>query len=81
MSHDLPAPPRFDWGQRVRAVADLANDGTFPGAEPEALLVACGAIGEVVQIGAHVESGATLYLVEFGPERVVGCFEQELEHA
>jgi nitrogen fixation protein NifZ len=49
-----PEAPKFQWGQRVRAMSDLFNDGSFPEQPPEALLVAAGAPGEVVQIGTHV---------------------------
>ncbi len=57
MSDD--AQPKFEWGRRVRATVDLFNDGGFPDAEPEALLVKAGEVGEIVQIGAHVESETT----------------------
>ena len=77
MSDD--AQPKFQWGRRVRAVVDLFNDGSYPELEPEALLAPAGEAGEVVQIGAHVESRTTVYLVEFENKRVVGCLEEEIE--
>jgi nitrogen fixation protein NifZ len=55
--------PRYEWGQRVQAAADLFNDGS----------------GEVVQVGHHTDSGTVVYMVEFALNRIVGCFEQELE--
>ncbi len=73
--------PKFGWGRRVRAAVDLFNDGGFPGAEPEALLVKAGDCGEVVQVGSHAESETIIYLVEFSQEVVVGCLEQEIEAA
>ena len=45
----------------------------------EALLVQSGEAGEVVQVGHHTDSGTVVYMVEFALNRVVGCFEQELE--
>ena len=72
--------PKYEYGQRVRAMADLLNDGSFPDAPDEALLVAAGAEGEIVKIGTHVELEALVYLVEFG-ERVIGCFEAEIAPA
>lgn len=69
--------PKYQWGQRVKATADLHNDGTFPDA-PEALLVAAGVAGEIVQIGHHTEANVPVYLVEFGEKLVVGCFENEI---
>jgi nitrogen fixation protein NifZ len=70
--------PRFDWGQRVQAATDLFNDGSYPEEPENALLVSTGAVGEIVQVGKHVESGATVYIVEFEADRLIGCFEPEL---
>jgi nitrogen fixation protein NifZ len=73
-----PVSPKFQWGQRVQALLDLYNDGSFPECPPEALLVQEGDSGEVVQVGAHTESNTPVYLVEFGHNRVVGCLEGEI---
>ncbi len=73
-----PRLPRHQWGQRVRALVDLHNDGTFPDAPEEACLVVSGATGEIVQVGTHAESNTPIYLVEFGERLVVGCFEEEI---
>ena len=70
--------PRFQWGQRVQALLDLYNDGSFPECPDDALLVRDGDSGEVVQVGKHMESNTPVYLVEFGPDRVVGCLEGEI---
>jgi nitrogen fixation protein NifZ len=69
---------RFGWGQRVVARVDLFNDGGYPEYEPEALLVAVGTIGEIVQVGMHSETRTPIYLVEFG-RLVIGCLEEEIE--
>ena len=76
-----PVSPKFQWGQRVQALLDLYNDGSFPECPPEALLVQEGDSGEVVQVGTHTESNTPVYLVEFGPNRVVGCLEGEIASA
>lgn len=73
-----PALPRFRWGQRVVSLSDLLNDGSYPDVPDAALLVPGGTVGEVVQIGVHVESGTNVYMVEFGERRVVGCREDEI---
>lgn len=70
--------PKYQWGQPVAAAVDLVNDGSHPNAEPDALLVAAGARGEIVQVGRHVDSNTPVYLVEFGEGVVVGCIEEEL---
>lgn len=76
---DLPDPDaaKFQWGQPVWALVDLYNDGTLPDAPEDALLIVAGGPGEVVQIGRHEDSGAAVYMVDFGVA-VVGCMEDEL---
>jgi nitrogen fixation protein NifZ len=73
-----PRLPIYEWGQRVRAVADLYNDGSYPGVPENAILVAGGELGEIVQVGAHTDSNTPIYLVEFRENVVVGCFEEEI---
>lgn len=73
--------PIYAWGQTVRAVEDLVNDGSHPEAPADALLVAAGTTGEIVNVGHHAESNSPVYLVEFDGRLVVGCFEDELAAA
>ncbi len=73
-----PQVPKFQWGQRVSAVSDLYNDGSFPEHPAEALLVKSGDQGEIVQVGTHTESNTHIYLVEFKERLVVGCLEGEI---
>lgn len=74
-----PTIPKYQWGQRVRAVSDLLNDGSFPDQPPDVLLAKTGDVGEIVQVGRHVEANVAVYLVEFGERRIVGCLEEEIE--
>jgi nitrogen fixation protein NifZ len=74
-----PRLPKYEWGMRVKTLIDLFNDGTFPNAEPEALLIAVGGAGEIVQVGAHEETNTPIYLVEFKDGMVIGCLEEEIE--
>ncbi len=73
-----PRLPKYQWGQRVKTLVDLHNDGSFPDAPDQALLVGLGAAGEIVQVGTHTESNTPIYLVEFGERLVVGCLEEEI---
>jgi len=74
--------PKYQWGQRIVATADLFNDGTYPEREPEALLVSTGTPGEIVNVGYHEEFNLPVYLVEFeAGGGVVGCFEEEITPA
>lgn len=72
---------RYDWGQRVRAATDLVNDGSYPDRAKEELLVKTGDVGEIVNVGTHVETEMVIYLVEFSPQLVIGCLEEEIEPA
>ncbi len=73
-----PGEPKYQWGQRVRAARDLVNDGSYPARGADELLVDVGAVGEIVRVGTHEESGTPVYLVEFSSSLVVGCLEEEL---
>jgi nitrogen fixation protein NifZ len=78
--------PKYQWGQQVTAATDLFNDGSHPEVPEDELIVAAGALGEVVQIGHHEEANVPVYIVEFGAGdgkvgRVVGCLEEELAAA
>ena len=70
--------PKFQWGQWVSAAENLYNDGSYPDAPADALLVEAGEKGEIVNVGTHVESSTHIYLVEFKEKIVVGCFESEI---
>ena len=43
--------------------------------------MAAGTLGEIVQVGAHVDSNTPVYLVEFEEKFVIGCLEEEIEPA
>lgn len=73
-----PRMPKYQWGQRVKAAVDLHNDGSFPHAPVEGLLVGIGDTGEIVQVGMHTDANLPIYLVEFGERLVVGCLEEEI---
>ncbi len=73
--------PKYQWGQPVVALTDLINDGSYPGTELDALLIASGTCGEIVQTGMHEESNTPIYLVEFPGGKVVGCLEPEIAPA
>jgi len=73
-----PRLPKYQWGQRVKAVTDLMNDGSFPDAPADGRLVRVGDTGEIVQVGRHTDANLPIYLVEFGEKLVVGCLEEEI---
>jgi nitrogen fixation protein NifZ len=69
--------PIFAWGQRVIALDDLINDGSYPERALDALLAARGSVGEIVKIGHAQDLNEPVYLVQF-EGCVVGCLEIEL---
>jgi nitrogen fixation protein NifZ len=72
-----PREPAYAWGQRVIALDDLINDGSYPEREADALLAARGTVGEIVNIGQAPDLNEPVYLVQFA-DCVVGCLEIEL---
>lgn len=75
-----PREPAYAWGQRVIALDDLVNDGSYPERPLDALLAGRGAVGEIVNVGHAQELNEPVYLVEFDG-CVVGCLEIELAPA
>ncbi len=69
--------PSYQWGQLVLALVDMLNDGTYPDMPDDAVLVAQGAEGEIVQVGHHEEGNQPVYMVEFDG-KVIGCLEEEI---
>ncbi len=69
---------RFDYGDAVRVIRNVRNDGTFPGEKTGNLLVRRGSIGYVRDVGTFLQD-QIIYTVHFlEPDRVVGCREEEL---
>jgi nitrogen fixation protein NifZ len=75
-----PRQPQYPWGLQVQALVDLHNDGSYPKADDGAMLVAAGAVGEIVRIGHHAEADMPIYVVDFG-QHVLGCMEDEIAPA
>jgi len=73
-----PRLPKYQWGQKVKTLIDLYNDGSYPDVPEEALLVGLGTTGEIVQVGSHTDTNTPIYLIEFSERLVVGCLEEEI---
>ena len=76
---ELDGPPRFEFGERVRARKTVKNDGTFAGRDIGEVLVKKGDVGYVASIGTFLQQ-FYVYGVDF-LERgvVVGMKARELE--
>ncbi len=69
---------RWDYGEPVRLIRNVRNDGTYPGLDMGAPLVRRGSIGYVVDVGTFLQD-QIIYSVNFLDEgRTVGCREEEL---
>ena len=70
--------PRYEYGDAVRVIRNVRNDGTFPGMNPGELLIRRGSIGHVVNVGTFLQD-QIIYSVHFLEDsRMVGCREEEL---
>jgi nitrogen fixation protein NifZ len=71
--------PKFEFGEAVRVIRNLRNDGTYPGEPTGRLLVRRGSVGYVRDVGTFLQD-QLIYSVDFlDSERMVGCREQELQ--
>jgi len=70
--------PRFDFGDEVRVLRNVRNDGTYPGIDTGELLIRRGSVGHVQNIGTYLQE-YTIYSVHFTEEDLlVGCKEDEV---
>lgn len=71
--------PKYEFGESVRVIRNLRNDGTYPGAPTGRLLVRRGSVGYVRDVGTFLQD-QLIYTVDFIDLGVqVGCREQELQ--
>ena len=69
---------RWEYGEAVRLIRNVKNDGTYPGLPVGAPLVRRGSIGYVVDVGTFLQD-QIIYSVNFLDEgKIVGCREEEL---
>jgi len=69
---------RFDFGDAVRVIRSVRNDGTFPGRNTGELLVRKGRVGYIKDMGLFLQD-QVIYSVHFlETNRVVGCRDVEL---
>ncbi|TAK94506.1 MAG: nitrogen fixation protein NifZ [Aquabacterium sp.] len=72
-----PREAQYQWGQKVVALIDLLNDGTYPDRPQDVVLIETGSEGEIVQVGHHEEVNQPVYMVDFDGF-VIGCTEDEI---
>ncbi len=70
--------PRYQFGEEVRIVRNVRNDGTYPGMPTGQLLIRRGSTGFVMNVGTFLQD-QLIYTVNFMEQgRIVGCREEEL---
>lgn len=70
--------PRFEYGDEVRLIRNVRNDGTYPGKDVGSLLMRRGSVGCVYDVGTYLQD-QLIYRVHFlDAGRTVGCREEEL---
>ena len=70
--------PIYDYGDEVRVIRNVRNDGSFPGKDKGDLLIRRGQTGHVRNIGTFLQD-QIIYTVHFIEEGLqVGCREEEL---
>ncbi|MBW9267100.1 MAG: nitrogen fixation protein NifZ [Candidatus Thiodiazotropha sp. (ex. Lucinisca nassula)] len=71
--------PKFEYGEAVRVIRNLRNDGTYPGQPAGRLLIRRGRVGYVRDVGTFLQD-QLIYSVDFIDDGImVGCREQELQ--
>lgn len=74
-------PARFAFGQQVRVIRTIRNDGTFPGKARGEPLVRQGSLGYVKDVGTFLQD-QIIYSVDFIDSNcLVGCREHEIQLA
>lgn len=70
--------PRWEYGDTVRLIRNVRNDGTYPGMDTGEPLIRRGSTGVVVDVGTFLQD-QIIYSVNFlEAGRIVGCREEEL---
>lgn len=70
--------PEYDFGDQVRLIRNVRNDGTYPGKEIGEFLVKRGSTGHVLSVGTFLQD-QLIYTVHFmDSDYKVGCRGEEL---
>jgi len=70
--------PKYEFGDEVRIIRNVRNDGTYPGVAIGTLLIRRGSVGFVTNIGTFLQD-QLIYTVNFlDQNKIVGFREEEL---
>jgi len=70
--------PAYEYGDEVRVIRNVRNDGTYPGKEIGEFLLRRGSVGYVQNVGTYLQE-YIIYSVHFiEADVLIGCREDEL---
>jgi len=70
--------PKYEFGDEVRIIRNVRNDGTYPGVPTGTLLIRRGSTGFVTNVGTFLQD-QLIYTVNFiDQDKIVGFREEEL---
>jgi nitrogen fixation protein NifZ len=70
--------PKYEFGEEVRIIRNVRNDGTYPGVPTGTLLIRRGSTGFVTNVGTFLQD-QLIYSVNFIEQnKIVGFREEEL---
>jgi len=70
--------PRFEFGEAVRVIRNVRNDGTYPGMDTGEILVKRGSVGYVQNVGTFLQDQIIYSVHYIDVNMVIGCREEEL---
>ncbi|WP_426415169.1 nitrogen fixation protein NifZ [Aestuariirhabdus sp. LZHN29] len=69
---------QYDYGEKVRVIRTIRDDGTYPGKSRGDLLVTRGSTGHIVDVGTFLQD-QVIYRVHFLDHNIqVGCRQEEI---
>lgn len=70
--------PSYEYGDEVRLIRNVRNDGTYPGMATGALLVRRGSVGCVYDVGTYLQDQLIYRVLFLESGRTIGCRQEEL---
>ncbi len=70
--------PKFEFGDEVRIIRNVRNDGTYPGVPIGTLLIRRGSTGFVMNVGTFLQDQLIYTVNIFEQNKIVGFREEEL---
>jgi nitrogen fixation protein NifZ len=70
--------PRFEFGEAVRVIRNVRNDGTYPGMDTGEILIKRGSVGYVQNVGTFLQDQIIYSVHYIDVNMVIGCREEEL---